>query len=112
MVLHTCSGTFSIATVCLLLPKHTRFMEGEVDLSCMVEVFLQLILLYGRQVQSKESGNDRKDDFRSSADIYVIAVEVIQVRKHLNVFELAEGLPLMPTFPSQILYYLNIYFDE
>lgn len=45
----------------------------------------QLTLLCARQVLSKESDIDEEEHIRSSAKLYIMAVEAIKVQKRLGV---------------------------
>lgn len=45
---------FSVAKICVLLPKQSRFIGCEVDPSCMTQAMSQLTLLNARQMLSKE----------------------------------------------------------
>lgn len=80
--------------------------------NCVTEAMCQLILLYARQLLSKDSDINGEEEGRRSAVVYVEVVESIEVWKYLDVWVVPKGLPAMQTILSHILYDLSIYFRE
>lgn len=69
----------------------------------------QLLLSYARQFLSNRSVIDGNEDVFCSAEGYAKAVEAIEVRTGLNVWEVPEGFSPVQTVPSHIL--KSIYSD-
>lgn len=63
----------------MYLLNHRSSIGCEVDQSCVTEAIPQVIVLYSRQVSTKESDIDGEEEVRRSADVYVKAVEAIVV---------------------------------
>lgn len=85
LVMNAFAGTISFAMTCTLLPKHGRLLGCDVDPSCVAEEIPQWILLYARQVLRQASNSDEKEEARESAEMYVKAVEALEMRKRLDV---------------------------
>lgn len=66
-----------------------------------------LILLYVEQVLSKESEIDGKENVCSSPEVYIKALERIEVHKRLEAWEVSEELPPLKTFPTHFLYHIS-----
>lgn len=107
-----CAGTLSVAKAFALLPRHRRFAECLVDLSCVTRAILQCILIFASRLLSKWSYIDGAELVYTSANIQVKTEEAREVRKHLNVLEVPEIYPPMQTFQPCILYHLGTYFSE
>lgn len=61
---------------------------------------------------SKRSDIDGEEEVRSSAKVYVKAVNVIIVQKRLDLYQVPEELLSMQPFPPHILYHLYTNFEE
>lgn len=79
-----CAGTFSVAKACMILPNHRRIMECGWDPSYVIEAEPQLILLYARQVFSKEPDIDGEEKASTSAEEYDKTMKTIEVRRRLD----------------------------
>lgn len=112
LVVDTYDGTFSVVRACMLLHKHRKFIGCEVDPCCVTGAMPWLILLYAQQMFSIESDIDREEEARSSAKLYVRAVNAIKFRKCLDVCKVPERLLPVRTFLPHILYLVNTYFGD
>lgn len=56
---------------------------------------------------SKKSDTDEDEEARSSAKVLFKEVEATELQKHLDVWEISEGLPPMQSFPLLIQYHLS-----
>lgn len=54
LVVDVFGGTISVVKACLLLPEHGRFIEYEVDASCVIEAMLPLISICNPRMLSNE----------------------------------------------------------
>lgn len=73
---------------------------------------LELTLLYACQMLRKEPEIDMEEEVRSSAELYIKALEVAVMRKRQNVQEVPEEPSLIHKSPPHILYHLSTYIDE
>lgn len=80
------AGTFYVAKVCMLLSRHRRFIECYVNPGRVAESMLQRILLYVRQILSKQSDIDGEEEFCRFSDVYVKEAEATELQKRLNVW--------------------------
>lgn len=96
----------------MLLPKQRRFLGCKVDVSRVTETMPQVITFYAHQVLRKKSYIDGDEEVCRSADVYVKAMEEIEMRKRLNLWEVPEGLPSMQTFSRHMLYHQGTYVGE
>lgn len=78
----------------------------------MAVAMLHLILLYARQLLSRESDIEVEEEVGSSAEVQVKEMEANEMRKRLNVWEVLEVLPPMQTLPPHILCNLSMYFGK
>lgn len=104
LVDYACAETLFVAKACLLYPQHSRAIGWGRNPRCMTEAILQLIELYAGQVLNTESDIDGKEDARSSAGLHVQTGEAIGLQKHLDLWEVLEGLSPMQTFLPHISY--------
>lgn len=108
-VVDACAETSSVTKGCMLLPKHRKFISCKVDPGCATGARLQLILLFGEILLSKELNIDGEEQVPSSAEMYMKAVESMEVRRRLRVWEVPEGIRPIQTFLPHILYHLTTY---
>lgn len=54
--MYACAGTFSVAKACMAVPKHRRFIACEFDPSFKKESLPKVVVLFARQMLSRESG--------------------------------------------------------
>lgn len=85
LIVDAYAGTLSVAKACVHFPNPRRFTGCKVNLSCFPEAMPRLILLYNRKLLSKQSDIDGQEQIRSSAEVYVKTVQVIDVQKRLDV---------------------------
>lgn len=107
LVVHACSGAFCATKACMILSKHRKSIALEVDQSCVTEPILELILLHALPVLRKESDIDKEGLLRSSAEVYIEAVQANKVRMGLHMSAVSKGLCPMQTFLPDILYRLS-----
>lgn len=88
---NACAGSFSGAMVCVMLCKHGRFIQWEVDSSYVSDAIPLLILLYTRQGLTKKSDIDGKAEVRSSMELHIKAVEMIVVRNFWTCERIEKG---------------------
>lgn len=111
-IVYARAGSFSLSRACILNPKLRSFIACKMKPSCMTEAMPKLILCYARHTWRKESGIDGEEDIRRFEQPYVRAVEGIELQKHLDVWEVPKGLPLIQTLRLHIVLNLCTYFDE
>lgn len=58
LVMCACDAIFSVAKVCMPLPKHSRFIERELSPNCVNEAWSQLILISTQQLLSRRTDTD------------------------------------------------------
>lgn len=89
-VVNASAGTISIDKVCLLLLMRRRYIKFAVDLSHVAEVMPQLILQYDILMLSKGADMDSDEQVLNTVEKYVKSVEVIEVRRRLDVWKVRE----------------------
>ena len=113
LVVDPCSGTFSVAKACLLLPKHRRFVGCDLDPACLQHTEDRLIELFARQLLNPRSDISTRDDkLTSSAQNLVAEIERLKVTKRAAAWNTPKGLSPMQNFPPYIVQYLCQYFND
>lgn len=78
----------------------------------MAEMILQLIVILAPQVFRVESDKDGDEEVCTSAKMYLMSVEAIEIGMHLNLWKILEGYPPRQTFSPHIQYHLSTYFGK
>lgn len=77
------------------LPNSKRFKHCAVDRNCVTETMPKLMLLFARQMLSREPDIDAKGKVCRSGKIYLKVGRAINAQKRLAVKKVPEGPPFM-----------------
>lgn len=106
VVVSFCAATFSVAKSCMLLKQLKRSVSCNLDLEGVISSLPQLALVSDGQVSNKEASIAGDDDVQQAVIKFVDAVEELNFKHCIDVWETPGGFPIMQTFPLDILYHL------
>lgn len=103
LVLDCYAGTFSVADACMLQPQHRRFVRFDLDSACAAQSLLDLAIVLGWQLLSKQLDITEDDDVQWFAFAFLKARKELGLKRRIHVWVMPTGFSIMQTLFLPIL---------
>lgn len=103
--MNCCSGTFSVAQECMLLPECRRSIGYYLDLKYVDSSLLQFAPDFAPQILNKKLRITGDKDVQQADFTLVKAVRGSDLKRRINVLETRIYFAKIQTFPLQTLYH-------
>lgn len=107
--MNCCPCTFPEAKTYMLLPRHRQSVCYELASKCIASSLPQLELAFAQQPLNMESHTTGNNDGQQVAFTYVIAMDAVDLIRHIDVWETPAGFPVNKILLLQLLCHLLAY---